>query len=105
MMRSCRDECEVSIEKSVVEKGCECSRECSLILDNEGLASWRPVLQDKPLCSRMRSRNHLVVEPTYLAWQLEQVNKYAIFETRPVLRLTRCYSLIWVSLGLTSEID
>ena len=47
-MRSCRDEFEVSIEKSVLEKGCECSRECSRIAENDGLANGRPVLVDLP---------------------------------------------------------
>ena len=67
MMRSSREACEASIEKSVVENKCECSRECSLIAEKEGLASGRPVLVDFPLCSRMRSRNQREVDPTYLA--------------------------------------
>ena len=90
MMRSRREECLVSIEKSVLENKCECSRECSLMAENDGLARGRPVLVDLPLCSSMRSRNQREVDPTYLAWQLGQVNKYTTFETRSVLQLARC---------------
>ena len=54
MMRSRREEWDDKILKSVVEKGCECCWECSLIAEKEGLLSGRPVLKELPLCSEMR---------------------------------------------------
>ena len=88
------------MEKSVVEKGCEWWWECSLIAEKDGLPSWRPVLVDLPLCSRMRSHSHREVDPTYLASQLGQVNIYTTFETRLESHFNGCLKNLAIVLVL-----